>query len=57
MRTFTDAVLTAKNWYRGKDPEQMENVFRDMILDVVEGRARSADEAVRRAVQRVRQTY
>lgn len=53
MRVFTDATLTAKNWYRGKEPKQMEEAMRTMIRSVVDG-TRSAQEAVNFALQQLR---
>lgn len=52
---FASQVLTATSWYRGKDPEAMEEAFLTMIDDVVHGRV-DVGRAVRVASDKVGQT-
>ncbi len=54
IRVFVDAVLTAKNWYRGTKHALMEETFRDMIRLVVD-HIKSPREAIDFGVQRLRE--
>lgn len=56
IKPFASQVLTAKSWYKGKNPLAMEEVFREMIRTVVEGKNTAAD-AIAFAAQRVSQTF
>ncbi|MFZ5364647.1 MAG: ABC transporter substrate-binding protein [Patescibacteria group bacterium] len=55
LDVFADQVLTAKSWYRGKDSEAAESIFKDMVNSVLEGTKLS--DAVKLAVQRIRLTW
>jgi len=48
-------VLTAQSWYRGRDPQAMEEAFQTMINDLVFGRANTRD-AIRFAAEKISQT-
>lgn len=52
---FVDQILTSESWYKGKDSNAAEVIFRDMINDVTEKGVESKD-AVELAAQRVQQT-
>lgn len=52
---FASQVLTATSWYRGKNPQAMEEAFLTMISDVVAGRL-DVGRAVRIASDKVGQT-
>ncbi|MBI4262003.1 extracellular solute-binding protein [Candidatus Uhrbacteria bacterium] len=54
MRVFVDAVLTAKNWYRGTKHALMEETFRRMIQLVVD-RTKTPHEAIEFGIQRLRE--
>ncbi|MBI4276688.1 extracellular solute-binding protein [Candidatus Uhrbacteria bacterium] len=53
MRIFAESVLTAKNWYRGKDPQGMEATLRQAIQFVVDG-TKSSRDAIDYITQRTR---
>lgn len=52
---FADQILTAKSWYRGKDAEAAELVFKDMVNAVLEGE--TVKEAIDLAVNRISITW
>ncbi len=52
---FASQVLTANSWYRGIDPQAMEDAMLTMINDVVTGSV-GANEAMKFAVQKIAQT-
>ncbi len=52
---FTLQTLTAKNWYRGRNPEAAELFFGEMIDTVISGET-SIKEAIRKARQKIQQT-
>lgn len=52
---FASQILTARTWYKGEDPNTMEQVFIEMIDSVVNGEVIVKD-ALDLAVNRVRQT-
>jgi len=54
LEIFADQVLTAKSWFQ-KDSLMVENIFADMIDDVIYGR-RSIDAAIKYGAERVTQT-
>lgn len=56
VSVFASQVLTAKNWYRGKDANNAERFFKEMIDKVVTGKL-SFKQAIQEAYQKVRQTY
>lgn len=53
---FASQVLTAASWYRGKDPQGMEDALLGMINEVVAG-VSSLPDAANIAVQKISQTY
>lgn len=55
LETFARQVLTAQSWYRGKDFNAVEDIFKEMINSVVKGEATYL-EATNRAVEKVNQT-
>ena len=55
LAVFVSQILTAKSWYHGKDPLVMEQIFSDMIEQVVDGLA-TLEEAINLAVAKVNQT-
>jgi multiple sugar transport system substrate-binding protein len=56
LKPFANQVLTAKTWYRGKQPAVMEKIFRQMITAVASGK-NTAAEAIDFAVAQVNRTY
>ncbi len=53
---FAAQVLTAKSWYKGNDPLAMENIFNDLITDVVNGEI-TIKEGITLAAAKVNQTF
>ncbi len=56
IRPFVNQVLTAKDWYHGRDAGAMEDIFRKMIVAVVEGK-NTAQEVVDFAVSQINRTF
>ena len=56
LEPFVSQSLTAESWYRGTDPFSAEEIFKQMIADVVSGR-KTAREAIRFGVRAVQSTY
>lgn len=56
IKPFANQVLTAKSWYKGREPLVVEKIFSDMIRAVVEGK-NTAQEVVNFAVSQVNRTY
>lgn len=57
LHASVSQVLTAKTWYRGRDPLAMETVFRDMLDRLVD--ATTDDEIgtiIRTAIEKINQT-
>jgi len=52
---FADQILTAQSWYRGKDSNATEIIFKDMINDIIEGE--KIDDALDLAASRVSLTW
>ena len=52
---FSSQILTAKTWYKGEDPNAMEEAFKSMIDSVVSG-ALSVRDAIEIGNNKVRQT-
>lgn len=52
---FAEQVLTAKSWYRGKDPIEAERIINQMIDDMVAGLS-GADDIIGLGARRVQQT-
>lgn len=55
LGVFAAQVLTSKSWYRGKDPQAMENAFSAMVENTLSG-AEEIPKAVRDAQSIVAQT-
>jgi multiple sugar transport system substrate-binding protein len=55
LSVFVSQILTAKSWYHGKDPLTAEQIFIDMIEQVVGGLA-TPEEAINLAAAKVNQT-
>ncbi len=53
---FADQILTAKNWYHGKNSIHMNESFKQMILEIITG-ASSIRDAVTKAARVIGQTY
>ena len=56
IKPFANQVLTAKTWYQGRNPGGAEEVFREMIRAVIEGK-NTAQEAINFAAQKINQTF
>ncbi len=56
LAPFTQQVLTAQDWYYGKDPLAVEEIFKEMIRMVNQGLL-DYKKAINYAVERVNQTY
>lgn len=56
LAPFASQVLTARSWYIGDDAPAMEEIFRDMINDVLDGRFEENFEALELAAGRVQGT-
>jgi len=56
LKPFADQLLTASSWYHGRDAASMENVFRFMISQVVNG-TKTPEEAINSAVETINLTY
>jgi ABC-type glycerol-3-phosphate transport system substrate-binding protein len=52
---FANQVLTARSWYKGRNALAAEEIFRDMISYVIEGK-NTAEEAINFSAQRINQT-
>jgi len=53
---FARQVLTAKSWYHGSNPQAAEDIFKQMIIHVVEGK-NSTSDAIKQASSRINQTF
>lgn len=53
---FVNQLLTARSWYRGKDPAAAEQIFKDLINAVLTG-SQTVREAINLAAGRMQQTY
>ncbi|TAN57051.1 hypothetical protein EPN15_05620 [Patescibacteria group bacterium] len=53
---FALSALTAQNWYHGKNPAAAEDIFKEMINQVLDGTS-PIQEALNSAAQRVNQTF
>ena len=56
IQPFVNQVLTAKSWYQGRNPQAMEEFFRQMVSLVIEGK-NTATEAIEFAAKQVNQTF
>jgi len=56
MSVFSSQVLTAKSWYKGKDPEAAEKAIIDMIVTIVNNPAIEIDKLLNTTASRVQQT-
>ncbi|MBI4433444.1 extracellular solute-binding protein [Candidatus Uhrbacteria bacterium] len=54
LRVFANQLLTARTWYRGKDPEVAEAAFHDLMDDVLQGV--DVGKALELAAQKIAQT-
>jgi len=55
LDVFADQILTSQSWYWGKDAEAAEEVFKDLINDVLEGE--NLSKSIDLAASRVAQTW
>lgn len=55
LEIFARQVLTARSWYRGRNFEAVEDVFKEMINSVIRGYL-DYKEAIKQAAMRVNQT-
>lgn len=53
---FASQVLTAKSWYKGKNPEAAETAMREMILSVVNNPNSKLQDIINTGASRVQQT-
>ena len=53
---FALSALTAQNWYHGRNPAAAEDIFKEMINQVLDG-TNSIQEALNSAAQRINQTF
>lgn len=53
---FVNQILTAQSWYHGRDPDNMNQIFKQMINSVIQGKSKVKD-AVGSASRAVQQTY
>lgn len=51
---FANQVLTARTWYRGKNPQAMESIFMEMIQQVIIGK-NTLSEVISYGAQRINQ--
>lgn len=60
LEPFASQLLTAKSWYRGKDPAALDVIFRDMIEEALANAPidpkQAFENAISRGVRRVNQT-
>lgn len=55
VAVFVEQILTAKSWYRGKDPNAAEKIFSQMIDEAVTGQNKIED-VINLAARRIQQT-
>lgn len=53
---FASQSLTAKSWYHGREPELVEQYFRDMVDSIIGGKV-TMEEAIKKTEGRVNETY
>jgi len=53
---FAEQILTAKSWYRGKNPNYANQIFKQMIENVIQGKS-TPRNAINTAAQAISQTY
>jgi ABC-type glycerol-3-phosphate transport system substrate-binding protein len=53
---FASQVLTAKSWYKGIDAIATENIFNNMVNNIIEGNDKSIAEIIFLGAQQVQQT-
>lgn len=56
LSPFISQILTAQNWYHGKDPNQMNTVFKQMIKNIITGQTDYRD-AINAAARAISQSY
>ena len=55
LKVFANQLLTARNWYRGRDPEAAEQAFVGLVDDVLRGVA-DVNRALQLTAEKVNQT-
>ena len=55
LAPFADQVLTAEDWYNGKDPIAADKIMEQMIDDIVDG-TQLIEDAIKNAQSAVNQT-
>ncbi len=53
---FINQILTATNWYHGKNPDYMNQVFKQMISNVIQGKM-SVHDALNSAARAIKNNY
>jgi len=56
LNVFASQVLTAKSWYRGREPQLVEQYFKNMV-ELVLGGIMTLEDAVKHTEGRVNETY
>ncbi|PIZ82419.1 MAG: hypothetical protein COY02_00060, partial [Parcubacteria group bacterium CG_4_10_14_0_2_um_filter_41_6] len=56
LKPFADQLLTSSSWYHGKDANAMENAFRFMISQIIDG-SKTPEQAINDAAQTINLTY
>jgi len=56
LSAFTSQLLTAQNWYRGKNYEVAQGAFNEIIDKILEGEG-NPRQAISTAAQKINQTY
>ncbi len=56
IRPFANQVLTARSWYRGRQATAVENIFKEMISTIIDGK-NTVVEAIDFAVSQINRTF
>jgi len=56
LAPIADQILTAVSWYRGKNPNEMNRIFKQMITQVIEGQIKIRS-AISSAANAIEKTY
>ncbi|MDA3802399.1 MAG: extracellular solute-binding protein [Patescibacteria group bacterium] len=56
LAVFASQVLTAKSWYKGKNPEAAQEAIKNMIKTIVENPGIEVDDIINTTASRVQQT-
>ena len=51
---FADQLLTAKSWYKGKDPNTTESFMREMMDNVTSGKT-TLEDSINKAARKIYQ--